>query len=135
MRLVRIALYAAILVATYFLVTDLRGRIPMAFGLTPIEVRALSVATTEYVADSAGTNMVDMRVTVEIVARDTMAGGLQLRQFHLIGADGRRFRPYASSLLFGVDGKLHLAPGDTLLGTLLFALPADEEPEELWWEP
>ena len=34
-----------------------------------------------------------------------------------------------------MDGSLHVAPGDTLTGVLLFALPEAEQPDQLWWEP
>jgi hypothetical protein len=139
---VRIVLYSLVLIATYFVVTGLRGRIPMAFGLTPIGVRAVAMAISEYEAGApmpgvAATTMslVDVRVTVEIVGRDSLPDGLRLGQFRLTSDADGRYQPYASSLLFGVDGRRPIAPGDTLRGDLLFSLPRNERPDQLWWEP
>jgi len=130
----RIGLYLVLLLVAAYVANRMRGRIPMAFGLTPIRVEALSVARVPYDASDARSQG-DVSVTVRIVGRDTVRGGISLAQFRLITKRSRRYEPYASTLLFDSDGRLHIAPGDTAIGVLLFSLPGDEEPDQLWWEP
>ena len=132
----RIVLYLAVLIVTALLVNGLRGRIPMAFGLTPIQVKALSVVRLPYESSgAAGGSLADVSVNVRIVGNDSLPDGVTLTQFHLTTKNDARYSPYASTFLFGPDGRLRITPGDTLYGALLFSVPADETPEELWWRP
>ena len=132
---VRIGVYLGVLVLVAYLVNGMRGRIPQAFGLTPIRVKVLSVRMVPVGSDRAGSGLTDVSVAVRIVGQDSLYEDVCLGQFFLIAAEGTRYRPYASSFLFGVDGALTIARNDTLTGELLFALPANEQAKELWWEP
>ena len=133
---IRIALYGAVLVGVLLAIHGMRARIPQAFGLTPITVKALSVTYLSpdlSVRDSATTTR-DISVAVRIVGRDSLGADVRLSQFTLV-AGSERPRPFASDLLFGESGALHVARGDTILGVLLFTVPADATPDELWWNP
>lgn len=132
----RIGLYLAVLIAMAIILDSLRGRIPMAFGLTPIQVKALSVERVPYGGgDSAGVGMTDVSVSIRIVGNDPLPDGVALSQFRLVAKGNSSYEPYASTFLFDSTGKLRIAPGDTLFGALVFALPSDERPAKLWWRP
>ena len=134
---IRVALYAAVLVAVLLAMRGLRAKIPMAFGLTPIAVKVLSVAYIDPYAkrtqDSAQTTR-DVSVAVRIVGRDSLGADVRLDQFTL-EAGSERVRPFASDLLFADSGTLTVARGDTIVGVLIFTVPADVAPKELWWNP
>jgi len=133
---VRVVVYLAILLLVAYVVNSMRGRIPMAFGLTPIRLTALSVevmpSAPSQPADSSRTDAV---VNVRIVGDRPLAKGVTLAQFHLVTKRSATFRPYASTLPFDSLGRLRIGVGDTLVGALLFALPRGEKPDQLWWRP
>jgi len=132
---IRIGLYLAILLIMAYVVNSLRGRIPMAFGLTPIQVKALSVSRMPYGRSDSSSAMADVSVAVRIVGNDSVPGGIALGQFRLITKTQRRYEPYASTFLLDSTGRLRVARGDTLYGALIFTVPKDETPGELWWQP
>ena len=129
---VRIAAYLLFLGATLLMVNGLRGRIPMMFGVTPVRIDPLTVRR---IARPGRSDTVDVSVTVRVVGRDTIPGGLALGQFRLRGDDDREYMPFATSFPFEQAGGFQVAKGDTVIGGLYFALPAKVEPRELWWRP
>jgi hypothetical protein len=131
---VRIGLYLALLLVTAYALQKLRGKIPQAFGMTPIRVRALSV---ERIPGSmpADPTKVAICVTVRIIGHKDPPVLVYLRQFQLKAASGNAFRPYASSLPFDSLASLHVARAETLDGVFLFNIPAEEQPQQLWWNP
>jgi len=131
---IRLTLYLAFLLATAYAVTSLRGRIPMAFGLTPIRVYATSVSVTQLPTNGEAP-LADVGVAVRIIGSRPVPDGVRLNQFELRTDDGTPHRPYASSFVFGPDGTMDIAPGDTLTGVLMFTLPFEADPKELWWQP
>ena len=131
---IRLTAYLIGLLVVAYLVSNLRGRIPQAFGLTPIRVHALSVRATP-VNDGTGAAMTDVSVGVRVVGWDSVYSGLALSQFRLRTDEGTNHQPYASDLLFDSTGTLTIHRGDTLTGELLFLIPSDESPKQLWWEP
>ena len=127
----RVGLYIGVLGIIVYLMHITRGKIPQAFGLTPISVQVLSVDSTP--AGDAG--QADVAVAVRIVGQDSIYRDVRLRQFRVETESGDVYRPYASDLLFDETGKLTIAKGDTLRGTLLFLIRETDTPLELWWEP
>ncbi len=131
---IRIALYATILLGTAFGLNRLRGRIPQAFGLTPIRVEVLSLERFRN-QDPRGGKENTFGVVARILGRKSPSASVSLRQFVLKTESGNLIRPYASSLQFDNLGNLAIAHADTLTGVFLFAVPPTEKPSEFWWNP
>lgn len=131
---VRIALYATILLGTAFGLNRLRGRIPQAFGLTPIRVEVLSLERFRD-RDLRGGKENTFGVVARITGRKSPFASVSLRQFVLKTESGQLVRPYASSLQFDHLGNLAIAHADTFTGVFLFSVPSNEKPSEFWWNP
>jgi hypothetical protein len=131
---VRLILYIVVLVAVLLSMRMMRGRIPQAFGLTPIRVEAISVSKISNDVNMSLDGETDYSVSVRIVGSDTVVTPILLGQFLLETAEGQ-YTAFASDLIFARGGTLDVAPGDTLFGALIYSIPNDENPEELWWRP
>ena len=131
---VRLVIYLIVLLAVAYIISASRGRIPQAFGLTPIRVHAESVRTVP-VRDERQVAMNDVSVQVRVVGWDSVFTDLRLNQFRLRTSGSENHQPYASTFLFDSTGTITICRNDTLRGTLMFLVPEGETPEELWWEP